>query len=811
MDHYETLVTDASWILRHEAPTAAELQQWSAQARTDSTGVLSAIYQDSFATSRPAREQVKLLYKAALGDFTHEDPVDLDFWTSLYTVNKDVGELAASFSDIATSGFRNDPSGLPVDPTRKFQSLAGAADDSVVLSHGTDAHLYCIRKSGTSPGGWEQLDLGAMVDGSEGAYVQAWDARQERGGSFRLAIAIGNHRNAAPSTLYVSGPLHDDPTTMDWRTALSATRAVPVPDVQIERVSLAPDLSLQWGDVVMTGTNTGTRENYRIQLSGAEPQTDKLPIPENAEEMLQLQPGVLVEPGIWSLYLVGGRPELVFTTFLDQFGKTINVPFEGLPAGANSFAILSAGMRDTVIVAGQEIVMYAGSPGARTTVASLPSPATQLHATADSIRYVAGGTLYETTKRGDVWPPPAAILEDVAAMQWPGSTGPAADLWYVTPNRRLLRRRDGAVADAAVLDAVWTVKPLSRAVLDSMVAGHAPVIHLHSEEQYRPAPVESYLAKAGLRRKDADWVVQPGGFADLTAFPQLLPTLPRSTAAEDPDQVQYFLQLPDDALAQLKGGDPDRAVFYGRAKFKELADETHLQVWMFYPYNGPGTASAHAGKLGEDHIDLAPLGEHEGDWEHATLVFANGDRSLKGIYLSQHDSGALVGADQLTRDDQTGRPKLYPSRNGHAVYQSAGTNASNSFSQGALFDFELRNDTDEGLRIDSGEPGRFSLVSAPFLADSRPQEPAWLDVAYRWGKCFDFTSDDFERTFRSIMSAFLPVASLIPIVNVLYPLLMAAGPAIGGKIVADKNSLGGEGHSGGPTGPKQKGNWFGSE
>lgn len=130
MDHYDTFVTDASWILRHEAPTAAELQQWSAQARTDSTGALSAIYQDSFATSRPAREQVKLLYKAALGDFTHEDPFDLDFWTSLYTVNKDVGELAASFSDIATSGFRTDPSGLPVDPTRKFQSLAGAADDS---------------------------------------------------------------------------------------------------------------------------------------------------------------------------------------------------------------------------------------------------------------------------------------------------------------------------------------------------------------------------------------------------------------------------------------------------------------------------------------------------------------------------------------------------------------------------------------------------------------------------------------------------------------------------------------------------------
>lgn len=108
-----------------------------------------------------------------------------------------------------------------------------------------------------------------------------------------------------------------------------------------------------------------------------------------------------------------------------------------------------------------------------------------------------------------------------------------------------------------------------------------------------------------------------------------------------------------------------------------------------------------------------------------------------------------------------------------------------------LFDFELRNDTEDGLRIDSGEPGRFSLMSAPFLAGSRPQEPAWLDVDYRWGKCIDFTSDDFERTFRSIMSAFLPVASLIPIVNVLYPLLMAGGPAIGGRIAADSNSLGG--------------------
>jgi hypothetical protein len=812
----ETFVTDASWILRGRAPDEAELRSWAGQAESDGTGTLAQIFKDgaSIAASKPPSEQVKLLYKAALGDFTREDPIDLAFWTAFYTTNSnDVNQLAAAFMDIARSGFRSDPSGLPVDPTRKFQSLAGRNDDSVVLSHGTDRHLYCIRRNASAAGGWEQIDLGAMIDASEGAYVSAWTARQESDGSFRLALAIGNYRTPhAAGTLHLAGPVSDDPVTMDWNGVMAAARSIPVPDVEIERVSLAPDEQLQWGDLIITGTNTGTRENYRIQLSGAQPHTDKLPIPENAEDMLQLEPGGVGRGGIWYLYHVGGQPELLFTTFLDQFGKTLNIPFTVPPAAA-AFAIIPAGDdgRDSAIVAGQDIILCHGADAPVTIVSAVPDgPVKEMHGTRDVIRYIAGNTLYEVTRQGDTYTAPRALPGEVAAMQSAGSTGPAADAWYVTPDRRLTRHRDGAVAEVATLDAVWTVKPPSRATLDEMLARSAPVLHFESDENHHPSAVELYLAKAGLRQKGANFVVQPGGLGN-GSLPQLLPTLPRTSAATDRDQVQYFLEVPDDAMPQVKGGDPDHAVFYARAKFKETDDETHVQVWLFYPYNGPGTATLDTLAGDQDHIDLAPLGEHEGDWEHATLIFNNADRSLKGIFVSQHAEGAMVAADQLGRDEQTGRPKLYASRNGHAIYPAAGTNEANGFSQGSLVSFALRNDTDDGLRIDSGEAGRLSLVSAQFLTDSRPAEPPWLEIPYRWGRCIDFTAEDFKKTFSSIMTSALPIAALVPLVNVIYPILMAVGPSIAGQYVADHDSLRDEGHSGGPTGPKQKGNWFGAE
>jgi hypothetical protein len=809
----ETFVTDSYWILRGHGPNGTELQQWSAQAQSDRSGTLASIFKaaDSIAASRPPSEQVKLLYKAALGDFTREDPIDLPFWTTFYTTNgKDPNLLAGAFTDVAQSGFRSDPSGLPVDPSRKFQALAGRQDNSVVLSHGTDRHLYCIRKNAS--GGWEQIDLGAMIDATEGAYVPAWGARQEADGSFRLAVAISNYRTNGASTLYLVGPVADDPAIMDWKPAMASARPVPAPNVQIERVSLAPDVNQQWGDLIVSGVNTGTRENYRIQLSGAQPQTDKLPIPENAEDLLQLEPGVVVLGGIWYLYHVGGQPEFVFTTFLDQFGKTLNFPFT-VPAGAAAFAVIPAGAdgRDSVIVAGQDIILCHGSDAPVTIVSAVPDgPVTEMHGTHDAIRYIAGGTLYEVKRQGGSFSAPAKLLSNIAAMQSADSTGPAADTWYLTPDRHLVRQRNGAVADVAVLNAIWTVKPPSRTTLDAMIAQSAPVMHFESEEKYRPSAVDYYLSKAGLRHKGADFVVQPGGLAN-GSLPQLLPTLPRTSEAADGDQIQYFLELPPDALAQVKGGEPDHAVFYARAKFKEADDETHVQVWLFYPYNGPGTAKLHTLTGGPDRIDLAPLGEHDGDWEHATLVFNNADRKLKGIYLAQHDSGELIGADQLGRDEQTGRPRLYASRNGHALYHQAGTNPTNEFKQGDLLDFALRNDTDDGLRIDSGQPGRLSLVSAQFLTDSRPQEPPWLDIPYRWGRCYDFTSDDFKRTFTSIMSGVWPIADFVPIVNLLYPVLMAAGPSIAGQYAADHDSLGAEGHTGGPVGPKQKSNWFGSE
>jgi hypothetical protein len=130
-------------------------------------------------------------------------------------------------------------------------------------------------------------------------------------------------------------------------------------------------------------------------------------------------------------------------------------------------------------------------------------------------------------------------------------------------------------------------------------------------------------------------------------------------------------------------------------------------------------------------VDLDPMGEHGGDWEHVTLRYQFGPRTLVGVYMAQHSGGVWLSPSQIQLED--GVPVVYASRHGHASYPGEGENLTNStiVSLGVVnMSFGLRNDTAKGPGLDCRS--HFQVVGADFVG-SELQPPAWLDYARRWG------------------------------------------------------------------------------
>lgn len=86
-----------------------------------------------------------------------------------------------------------------------------------------------------------------------------------------------------------------------------------------------------------------------------------------------------------------------------------------------------------------------------------------------------------------------------------------------------------------------------------------------------------------------------------------------------------------------------------------------IQYWVYYTYNN---------KTG--------LGQHEGDWEHVSLEFANGTSRMIGMYFSGHNGVEHKDVNEIEESgsggDLNGRfhPRVYVAKGSHANYASCG-------------------------------------------------------------------------------------------------------------------------------------------
>nr|XP_027084089.1 uncharacterized protein LOC113706384 [Coffea arabica] len=303
--------------------------------------------------------------------------------------------------------------------------------------------------------------------------------------------------------------------------------------------------------------------------------------------------------------------------------------------------------------------------------------------------------------------------------------------------------------------------------VEALFQAYSPWIFLHPKENYFPSSVNWYFENGAL-------LYTKGDESNPVAIQYNGANLPQGESNDG----AYWLDLPVDenAKEKVKKGDLQSAEAYIQIKPMLGATFTDIAIWIFYPFNGPGTA-----KLGLIDIPLGRTGEHIGDWEHLTLRISNFNGILYKVYFSEHSKGIWVDAPLLEFHDGTNKPVAYSALSGHPNYPKPGL-----VLQGAG-DVGIRNDAAKSDKfLDTG--AKYSIVSAENLGLGIV-EPPWLNYLRKWGPDIVYeTGVEVQKVEGSLpenlKSAFARLVNILP-----------------------KEVYGEEG----PTGPKVKGSWSGDE
>ncbi|KAK7423560.1 hypothetical protein QQX98_001018 [Neonectria punicea] len=238
------------------------------------------------------------------------------------------------------------------------------------------------------------------------------------------------------------------------------------------------------------------------------------------------------------------------------------------------------------------------------------------------------------------------------------------------------------------------------------VASHAPLVWLHSQDQYRPSDLLAHLRHTTptLKRKpigdlpelDLDNLGILNKFGLSTALSSNDDPLshPEWLRGEAPDAAGKIHNSTPCVVILVERGPVDLDAFY----------------FYFYSYNeGPNITQVmepldrliSGGKASEG----MHFGNHVGDWEHNMVRFRNGEPI--GIYYSQHVDGEAYDWADAT-------PIVYSALGSHANYAESGTQIHNI----ALLDY-----CDEGQMWDPILSAYFYRFDPPSFKLTRLSPP----------------------------------------------------------------------------------------
>lgn len=267
----------------------------------------------------------------------------------------------------------------------------------------------------------------------------------------------------------------------------------------------------------------------------------------------------------------------------------------------------------------------------------------------------------------------------------------------------------------------------------TFIQTYGPVLYMHPEEQFLATSVGWFLENAG----------QLQGSGANAYFEKLKP--------------------------EQRKGDLRRAKPYIHVK-EPVGDHVEIQFWIFYAYNGPGTAKLPI--LPDYEVNLAPFGEHGGDWEHFTFRVDLQTMQPTKVWLAQHGDGKLHDYGDLKQEN--GRPVLYASRNGHATYHDVDNHVT---------DVVLLNVTGRGHPFDTSKP-------EPELLDVSP--PDWLGFEGRWGPKITYTGEELDQKVEEVHNRLSTVLKF----------------AVSKSRIEEAITSTHQNEENGPTGPRYKSEWL---
>jgi hypothetical protein len=237
-----------------------------------------------------------------------------------------------------------------------------------------------------------------------------------------------------------------------------------------------------------------------------------------------------------------------------------------------------------------------------------------------------------------------------------------------------------------------------------LLSTYAPIVHFHPAEQFRPVPVETFLAASVLeRRTAAGW--EP---AELPALPVDAGPWRLNHRACDPSIGVASL----DCYAATPSGPP---TVYGR--YARTPNRIVLQYWLFSTYDFWSGLFPQSDFLWQ---------VHEGDWEAVTILLSAAGKPLVAGY-SQHCSGKRRAWSRVAK--QGTHPLVYVALGSHSNWFGPGDHVMDTrcYPQAArvIFEVNLESTLDR-----TGTAGRVR----PRLVRVTDQAPGWMRFRGTWGE-----------------------------------------------------------------------------
>ncbi|KAF3242973.1 hypothetical protein TWF192_008441 [Orbilia oligospora] len=249
---------------------------------------------------------------------------------------------------------------------------------------------------------------------------------------------------------------------------------------------------------------------------------------------------------------------------------------------------------------------------------------------------------------------------------------------------------------------------------------YAPLVYLHSDDEYRPSNIRSMLRNTQPRVN----------FKPIPGIPQPV-TLDNLDQLNDFGGDSVYLTSVKDVAADsqqvwLKGVTPDATGLTNGAISATIIvnekDATTTDVFYFYFYNfnsGPPVWGI-------------KFGDHVGDWEHIMVRFQNGIPSA--LWYSQHADGQAFTYEAVEKLGK--RPVGYSAKGSHANYAMGGLHdhtIPNFNLPGAFF---LVDDTNKGILWDptlSAYYYKFDAGTSSFTSYNPASPVNWLYFKGKWG------------------------------------------------------------------------------